>query len=184
MAARQYLVPQLEEWALEAFREMSDKERKDRKNVQFMQNKTAASIESRLDTLLDMASKKLIDGDEYEHKTKQLKSELKEIHEHQADTATRAENWYEFAVNTLEKLTDANQKFVDGDVLAKKDILLAIGQNPVLYEGKLQITPHEWLEPIRKNIKSIRQDLEEVRTLPQQIQKASEEAIRLKWQGH
>ena len=177
------LVPQLEEWAMQAFRTMANEENEDRKDVQTMQNKTATSIENQLDTLLDMASKKLIDGDEYERKTKQLKAELKQIHEHQADTANRTENWYEFAVSTLEKLTDASQKFAEGDILAKKDILLAIGQNPVLYEGKLQITPYEWLKPIKQNIKSIRQELNEVRTLPQQIQKTSEEAIRLKWQG-
>ena len=178
------LTPQLEEWAMQTFREMADGEIKDRNNVKVMQSKSADSIERQLDNLLDMASKKLIDDSEYERKSKQLKAELKSIHEDQADTANRAENWYNFATKTFELLTDANDKFTIGDILDKKHILLSIGQNPVLYEGKLQITPYKWLEPVRLNIKSIRARLDEVRTLPQQIQKASEEAVRLDWQGH
>ena len=178
------LTPQLEEWAMQSFRVMADEEIKDRKSINIMQSATAASIESQLDNLLDMASKKLIDNHEYERKSKQLKAELKEIHKDQSDTANRAENWYEFATKTFERLTNANENFAKGGILDKKYILLSIGQNPILYEGKLQITPFEWLEPVRLNIKSIRAQLEMVRTLPQQIQKASEEAVRLNWQGH
>ena len=177
------LSPQLEEWAMQTFREMADTEAKDRSNVKVMQNKTADSIEAQLDSLLDMASKKLIDEHEYERKSKQLKAQLKGIHEHQADTANRAENWYEFATKTFEKLTNANEKFMAGSVHDKKSILLAIGQNPVLLEGKLKITPYKWLIPVQQNIKSIRAQLDDVRTMPQQIQKASEEAVCLKWQG-
>ena len=162
---------------------MAEEEIKDRNSVQSMQNSTVTGIQNQLDTLLDMASKKLIDGNEYERKTKQLKAELKHVHEEQSDTINRIENWYEFATSTFEKLTDASNKFSKGDIIEKKDILLAIGQNPILYEGKLQITPNEWLEPVRMNVKAIRNELDMVRTLPQQIQKASEEAIRLNWQG-
>lgn len=178
------LTPQLEEWAMQTFREMANSEIKDRSSVKIMQSKTADSIEIQLDKLLDMASKKLIDDREYERKSKQLKAELKEIHKDQADTANRAENWYDFATKTFELLTDANEKFIAGDILDKKHILLSIGQNPILFEGKLQITPYEWLEPVRLNIKSIRARLDEVRTLPQQIQIASLEAVRHDWQGH
>ncbi len=60
------LTPQLEEWAMQTFREMADAEAKDRNDVKVMQNKTADSIEAQLDNLLDMASKKLIDEHEYE----------------------------------------------------------------------------------------------------------------------
>ncbi len=177
------LHPQLEEWSLQAFRKMADEEIKDRINVKTMQSKTATSIESQLDNLLEMASKKLIDDREYERKSKQLKEELKQSHKDQAETADRVENWYEFATKTFERLTDASEKFAKGDILEKKSILLSIGQNPVLFEGILQLTPNQWLEPVRLNAKSLRTRLDEVRTLPQQIQKASLEAIRLEWQG-
>lgn len=103
----------------------------------------------------------MIDGREYKCKSKQLKALLKDIYENQADTANRAENSYEFATKTFEKLANANEKFMAGSVHDNKSILLAIVQNPVLYEGKLQITPYEWLEPVKMNIKSIRKQSDE-----------------------
>ena len=148
-----------------------------------MQSKTVISIENQLDSLLDLASKKLINESEYERKSQQLKAELKQMHDDQAATAYRIENWYEFATRAFERLTNATEKFADGNILTKKDILLSIGQNPVLYQGKLQITPNEWLEPVRNNVKSLRDRLDEVRTLPEQIKKASEEVICREWLG-
>ena len=131
------LTPQLEEWAMEAFRQMADSEINDRNHVKKMQSNTAVSIETQLDNLLDMASKKLIDNHEYERKSKQLKVELKEIHQNQSDTVNCAENWYEFATKTFERLTNANENFATGGILDKNRILLSIGQNPILFEGKL-----------------------------------------------
>jgi len=78
-------------------------------------------------------------------------------------------------------LTNANSKFVSGDLADKKDILLAIGQNPLLLDGKLTITPNEWMVPIGNVTKQLRVDIEKVRTLPQQGRNESLEAIRLKW---
>jgi len=54
----------------------------------------------------------------------------------------------------------------------------AVGQNPILTDGKLTITPNEWLIPVAKSVKVLRADLEKVRTEPLQTQKASEEAVR------
>jgi hypothetical protein len=47
--------------------------------------------------------------------------------------------------------------------------------------GRLEITPNYWLNPERRNAKSIREQLDMVRKMPKQMQKASEEAIRLNW---
>ncbi|MEI8187398.1 MAG: hypothetical protein WCG30_00435 [Candidatus Saccharibacteria bacterium] len=83
--------------------------------------------------------------------------------------------------DTIDKLTGAKDKFKSGDLANKKDILLAIGQNPTLLNQTLTITPNEWLIPVAKSAKDIREQLEVVRTMPQQIQKASEEALMSKW---
>ncbi len=111
----------------------------------------------------------------------QAEVDLKRLQEEQADTAHRVKSWYEIATDTFEKLTNASEKFKAGDLGSKKDILLAIGEHPVLMNGQLQIQHHEWLIPVRKNAKRIRSELEKVRTEPQQIQKASEEALRTQW---
>ncbi len=57
----------------------------------------------------------------------------------------------------------------------------ALGQNPVLLDGKLQITPYEWLLPLRDNTKHFVAQLNEVRTISQQMKKSLLEALRLEW---
>ena len=175
------LVPQLYDWAMDAFREFADQEVAERNSVQATQNKAITDTETQLDRLLDMATRGLINDDEYKAKSKVLKTDLKRLQDEQADTSHRVKNWYEIAESTFEKLTYAGDKFKNGDIANKKDVLLAIGERPVLLDGQLQITPHPWLQPVAKSAKGMRAELEKVRTLPQQIQKASEEALRTQW---
>ena len=175
------LVPQMQKWAMDTFRNFSEQEAKDRNHVQATQNSTIIATQNQLDKLLDMASRGLLDDDEYQAKKQLLKEDLKRLQDEQADTAHRVKNWYETATKTFEKLVYANDKFESGDLGTKKDILLAIGQNPTLMNKELMITPNEWLIPVAKNAKRIRTELEKVRTLPQQMQKASEEALLSEW---
>ena len=95
-------------------------------------------------------------------KSAKLKAELKELHKQQASTNERTENWYDYITDLITKFMNANAKFVNGDIADKKEILLAIGQNPVLLDGKLQITPNEWLLPLRDNTKHFAAQLAEV----------------------
>lgn len=175
------LTPKLYDWGMEALAELAKKEVSERNNVQAMQIDSISQVQKQLDTLLDFATKGLINANDYKIKSDSLKQDLKDRQDEQADTANRTKNWYEFVGDTLQTLTYANTKFIDGDLGDKKEILLAIGQNPTLLDGKLQITPCYWLEPVKHEVKLIRQQLEKVRTMPLQIQKASEEAVRLKW---
>lgn len=175
------LAPEMNEWAMDALRELSDKEVEDRNSVQSMQNKTIEATQAQLDTLLDMATRRIISDDEFKDKAIKLKQELKSLQAEQADTAYRVKNWYEFILDTFEKLTNANEKFINGELSDRKEILLAIGKNPVLLDGKLHITSNEWLIPVANNAKRIRAELEKVRTKPERIQKASFEALRTEW---
>ncbi len=175
------LVPEMNEWAMGAIREMAEVEARGRDGIQTNQHRAIAETQTQLDKLLDMATRGLINDEEYKSKSLTLKTNLKSLQEEQADTAHRVKNWFEIMTDTIDKLTGAKDKFKSGDLANKKDILLAIGQNPTLLNQTLTITPNEWLIPVAKSAKSIREQLEVVRTMPQQIQKASEEALMSKW---
>jgi site-specific DNA recombinase len=175
------LSPKLYEWGMEALGEMAQKEIAERNGLQSTQFNTITEVEQQLDTLLDMAVKQLIDQVEYDKKSKALKQTLQDYQKAQADTASRTKNWYEFVGKTLETLTDANAKFVNGDLADKAGILLAIGQNPVLVDRTLKITPNEWMIPIAEQAANLRKEDVKVRTAPDKIRKASEEAQKLTW---
>jgi hypothetical protein len=48
--------------------------------------------------------------------------------------------------------------FIEGGLELKKEILLALGETPLIIGGKLIIKPHEWLVPIEKNYSLIAQE--------------------------
>ncbi len=175
--------PKMWEWTMDALREFSQKEAEQRDVVQASQNSAITNTQSQLDRLLDMATRGLVSDDDFKTKSDLLKVSLKQLHEEQGDIAHRVKNWYETATSTFEKLTRASYKFMDGDLVDKKDILLAIGQNPLLTDRKLDLASYRWLVPVGESAKMIRTELDKVRTEPQQTQKASEEALRLNWCG-
>jgi DNA invertase Pin-like site-specific DNA recombinase len=171
----------LYDWAMDAFRDMAEQESLERNSVQAAQSRSFINTQEQLDRLLDMATRGLIEDTDFKAKSEALKKVLKNLQDEQSDNAYRVKNWYEFVTDTFEKFTYAGKKFTDGDLGHKRDILLAIGKNPTLLDGKLKITPEEWLIPVSKNAKPLRARLEKVRTESLQIQKASEEAVRLDW---
>ena len=175
--------PQMWTWTMDALREFAQKETEQRDIIQASQNGAITNTQGQLDRLLDMATRGLINDDDFKAKSDSLKASLKRLHEEQGDTAHRVKSFYETATNTFEKLADASNKFLNGDLADKKDILLAIGQNPLLIDRKLVFASYKWLVPVAESAKMIRTELEKVRTEPQQTQKASEEALRLKWCG-
>jgi site-specific DNA recombinase len=175
------LSPKLYEWGMEALGEMAEKEIAERNGIQESQFSTINEIETQLDRLLDMAVKGVIDSKEYDNKSKSLKNALKDYQSKQAETAERTKNWFEYVGKTLHTLTNANAKFVIGDLADKAAILLAIGEKPILLDRTLGITPNKWLIPVGENAKILRAEQEKGRTANDKIRKASEEAQKSTW---
>lgn len=175
------LTPKLYEWSVTVLNDLSKEEVKQRDDVQAMQFESIASVQKRLDNLLDALESGVMTPEVYKERSEKWQKELVRRQKEQKKTAERVKNWYEIVGKTLEILTSANEKFANGTINDKAEIVLTIGQNPVLLDGKLVITPNEWLIPVRDNAKRIRKELERVRTKPDKIQKASEEALLKSW---
>ncbi len=175
------LIPELYDWSMDAINQMAQADIPERKSVETMQEQAIKSLKDQYDTLLDMSTRKLVEESTFIEKAAKLKAELKELHKQQATKNESTENWYDYMTDLISKFMNANAKFVNGDIADKKEILLAIGQNPVLIDGKLQITPNEWLMPLRDNTKRFVEQFEQVRTMNQQMKKSLIEALRLEW---
>ena len=78
---------------------------------------------------------------------------------------------------TLTQLTSATEKFNNGTLEDKKQVLSALGSNPILTDGKLSLEEYFWLQSIKKNKQVLIDELEKVRTAPEQMKNASEEAV-------
>ena len=168
---------------MKALSELAEQEVRSRNDVQQMQNKSIETLQGQLDRLLDMATRDLVSADEYMAKSDALKAALSDRQHEQAATADRVKNWYEIVGKALDTLTNAQEKFANGDLRDKRNILATIGQNPVLLNGKLEITPNEWLIPIKNSAKITNTRIDEVRTMPDKIKKDAEASIYQSWLG-
>lgn len=175
------LTPKLYEWGMAALEDIAKQEINERDGVQEMQTVSIKQVQTELDNLLKLATKGFITPEQFKQESDPLKAKLKTIQSEQVKTADRVQNWYEVVGKTLETLTDVNEKFAKGELNDKKQILMAIGQNPILLNGKLEITPNEWLFPVKNEVVLMKAKLRKVRTMPYKIQKASEEAIKSEW---
>ncbi|HEX8762951.1 MAG TPA: hypothetical protein VF733_04320 [Candidatus Saccharimonadales bacterium] len=175
------LTPKLYEWGVAALNELAKEEIKQRDDVQAMQFDSIATVQKKLDNLLDLAEFGSITPEVYKQRSEKFTKELKKAQEQQAKTAENVQNWYEIVGKTLETLTNANEKFAKGEISEKQQVLMAIGQNHVLYNGKLLITPNKWLIPVQTHAKTMREHLNLVRTMPDKIRDEYENALLKTW---
>jgi hypothetical protein len=166
---------------MEVLNEMAHSEAPEHKNAEITQQKAIDEVQAQYDTLLDMSTRRLIDEEAFVTKSAELKAQMKELRKAHANAAQDTVDWYDYMTHLITTFMNVNAKFASGDIAAKKEILLAVGQNPVLLDGKLHITPNEWLIPLRDNTKRINSQIGKVRTMTEQMKNSLLEALRLEW---
>lgn len=110
-----------------------------------------------------------------------LKDVLVKLQKEQNNTNEQTKTWYEIIGTTLEALNSVTERFNKGGIADKRRVLSALGSNPILTDKKLSLEEHFWLQPIKENKAQILDEIEKVRTLPQQIKNASYEAVYQLW---
>ena len=165
------ITPELYNWGLKAIQEISDAEADSRKSISRSQNNAIASLERQLDILLDKLVAGVIDDSAYQSKSKALRGRLALLTKERNEEADRSKNWYEIIGTVLHTLSTASEDFNNGDIHQKRMILSTLGSNPTLKDGLLHIEECFWLKPIKDNKEKIINDIEKVRTSPQQIKK-------------
>jgi hypothetical protein len=129
-----------------------------------MQFVSIEEIQRQLDKLLDLATKEAISTETYKLKAEALELELAKRQQEQRDTADRVKNWYEIIGITLERLCNASENFRSGDFGIRREILLAIGCNPIITDKRISIEPNPWVIPIKDNLQDLKSELAKVET--------------------
>lgn len=177
------ITPELYKLGVKALKEVASREIDARNSAQVVQHQSIKVIQERLDNLLDLVTTGVITPIDYQKKTKELKARLNELQRDQTATAERAKNWYEIVESTLLLITSARDGFSKGTLEDKRRILMTIGSDPILTDKQLGIKEHFWLVPIKENKPTLTEMYQKVRTSPQQMKNASEEAIIQFWCG-
>ena len=126
----------------------------------------------------------LIDDGEYIKERKLFQAQLASLKQDRGETEDRAVNWLELTESTFHFATNAREAFIHGDMDAKKDILMAIGQNPTIKDGILRIETNEWLVPIKDTYPKLEEDylrLEPLQVLENKERTALLTPVRQVW---
>lgn len=135
------------------------------------------------DKLIDMASKELIQDDQFKEKSSELLKQIKKAEANVADTNNRSESWRDGLHKTIDVIAHGRERFENGGILEKRDVLLALGSNPTLYDGVIEIEPYEWLLPLEEGLPELNKAIEKVQPQDLQIGNPELEPIRTKWLG-
>lgn len=178
------ILPEFLAWALEGLNSSNDTEIEDRKKIYEAQHKALVQTQNELDELTKMRYRQLIDDgvflkekDELEGKIQRCKGQLRE-------TESRAEEWLELTEKTFRFATYARKAFMTGGLELKKEILLSLGQTPIIKEGNLIIEPNEWLAPIKNGYPELEKEyigLELGKTPLNRIKTEALSSIRTRW---
>lgn len=100
-----------------------------------------------------MRYRELIDDEIFIKEKNTLQGKIAQMKENLRETETRADKWLELTEKTFNFATYARKSFImaKGKVglELKKEILLGLGETPIIKGENLIITPNEWLIPIK-----------------------------------
>lgn len=180
------ILPEFLHWALEILNEKNDKEIEDRSKIYETQQKAVAQSQKELDELTKMRYRLLIDDETFLKEKKELQSKIGILKQKLNETESRAERWLELTEKTFNFATYARQRFLTGGLELKKEILMTLGQNPVIREGKLVIEPNEWLQPIKNGYPALEAEylrLEPIKMAQNRHKMEVLSSIRTQWRG-
>ncbi|MGH7234360.1 MAG: recombinase family protein, partial [Candidatus Saccharimonadales bacterium] len=177
------ILPQFKDWALEALGGQNEIESTDFTAILESQSRTIEATHKEVKKLIKMASKELISEEQFSEEKKDLEQQIEDLEEEREDTKKRANSWYATAEKLFDLAVNGRDKFLNGTLEEKRTVLRDLGQNPVILDGNLIITPHPWAVPIENGYKPIEKEYLRVRSLPEHLQKEPMQAVRTSWLG-
>jgi site-specific DNA recombinase len=181
------ILPEFRDWALEILNEHNDTEINDRSKIYESQLKDLAASQNELDELTRMRYRSQVTDDFFNTEKAALQKKIVRLKDQLRDTEKRAENWLELSERTFNFALYARKAFVMGDMTAKREILRALGENPLLNDQKLSVYAYEWLQRIENGYPELKAEFEALEPTKMPMDTARSEAlasIRTRWYHH
>jgi len=158
------IAPEFRQMALAILNKSNDTEIATRTEIYKSQHRALEETQTHLDKLTQMRYRDLIDDEQFIKERANLEKQIAELKIQTSSTETRAETWLELTEKTFNFATYALNRWLHGDTQTKKDIVMALGQNFLLKDGKLSLELHEWFVPIRNDYAMVEREISPVRT--------------------
>lgn len=176
------IMPRFYELAVMALQEMNEGKITEQIKVSETQNKAITAKENEIRELGRMRYRGECPDDEfYTSEKAKLEQELKDLKKARTKAENRSKDWRTIADETFSFARYAEEDFNSDSIENKRTVLAKLGQKLTLLDGKLQFTPNKYMVPVQNSYPDLVARYEAARTLPQQIRKAAEAAIKSEW---
>ena len=180
------ILPKFRDWASEVLNSVNDKEIADKTAICESRHKAITASQNQLDNLTRMRYRDLIGDEEFTRERTTVQNEINLLKQQLRETDGHAKKWLELTEKTFNFASCARKEFLMGDMQTKKEILMALGQNPMLKDKKLSIQANEWLKPIAESYPALEkeyQGLELAKVGTNKEQNEDLTSLRLRWRG-
>ena len=157
------IAPEFHQWAMKWIQIENKKEGKARNQIIINHQESYKKCLKKIDNLIDMMSAEEITKKEFLRKKSELNQEKIQLEELLTDTGDRINKQLEKAEEAFCFAEKAKDRFENGEVEDKKEILTVLGSNLILKDQKLSIViqkPLFLIEKVAKQVKAINQRLE------------------------
>lgn len=174
--------PRFYEIAVQALQEMDEHEIVQQVQISESQNKAITAKEKEIRELGRMRYRgECPDDDFYRSEKKKLEDELKDLVKARSKAEAKAKDWRVEADETFSFARYAKERFDGDDLEKKREVLVKLGKNLNILDGKLYFTPSKYLVRIEEAYPVLEERMERVGTLPQQMKKEAEASIISDW---
>lgn len=180
------IIPTFHEWAIESLSQAHDSETEERKVIYEGLLKTLADTQRQLDNLTKMKIKEMISDAEFTKERKTLKNDIVQLKVKIKQTEERAEDWNEVVKQIVDFAFTAKEAFLDNkdDLQKKKEIVLSLGSNFFIKDGKLAFLWHDYFEILKNEYKNLEDEYLRLEPLIKSGNKGkinALESVRLSW---
>ena len=147
--------PEFSQWAIAQLKKEADKEVGSRKSILTAQRKNYDDCLNKLNRLLEMRMNEEITPEEFSEKKTELNREKSRLLALVNESDSNADDWLEKAEKLFDFAASARQKFINGSLDDKKEILAALGSNLTLKDQILSISIQKPLILVEKAAKEI-----------------------------
>jgi hypothetical protein len=158
-------------WAMTRLKEDNDKEVRARKKIILNQQMQYQEVLAKIDNLIDMRADKEITLDEFKNRKVKLVLEQEKMKSLIDSTNERVTEWFNHTEKYLTFSEDAFNKFKNGSLRARKEMLFMLGSNLTLIDKKLFIVLPDVmksLETASAEVKDIHSRFEPQKTVDKQ----------------
>ena len=158
-------------WAMSRLKEDNDREVRSRKKIILNQQIQYQDVLAKIDNLIDMRADKEITADEFKNRKAKLVDEQEKAKSLIDDTDERATEWFNHTEKYLAFSEDAYNKFKDGSLRTRKEMLFMLGSNLKLIDKKLFIILPDVLQSLEMastEVKDIHSRFEPQKTVDKQ----------------